>query len=99
MRIIDVSMNRAEISSTRKSRINFYFLGGPSGNVDKNGWQLRSLGFAVGNHLMAYLQIETLSQLPRPCTDEFDVEIQPLSYGVGKSSSPKSFACIFRYFS
>ena len=49
--------------------------------------------------LMAYLQTETLSQLPRPCADEFDAEIQPLSDGVGKSFSPKSFACIFRYFS
>ena len=48
--------------------------------------------------LMAYLQTETLSQLPRPCTDDFDVESQPLSDGVGKSFSPKSFACIFRYF-
>ena len=47
MRIIDVAMNSAEILSMRKSRINIYFLGGPNGNVDKNGL---SLEFAVGNH-------------------------------------------------
>ena len=55
--------------------------------------------------LTAYLQTGTSSQLPRPCTDEFDVEmsltseIQPLSDGLGKSFSLKSFACIFRHFS
>ena len=45
--------------------------------------------------LMAYLQTETLSQLPRPCTDEFDVEIQPLSDGVGKSFSHPNLLLVF----
>ena len=39
MRIGDTCPKPIEFPSTLKSRITFYFLGGLSGNIDKNGWK------------------------------------------------------------
>ena len=97
MCISDVCLNRAKISSTWKSRINFYFLGGPGGNInnmDESSIPLdllsviamlkaqRSAGSPQPStssimpcQSMSYLQQETLSESPRPETEEFDVEV------------------------
>ena len=68
MRIGKLSPNEAEISSTLKSRIDFYFLGGTSGNFVNNGWSLVPLD--LQSVIATMIKAQTSQGSPGPSSSD-----------------------------